>query len=106
MGENGPGVAVAFDIKKGPSTLLSLTPMSKPQESWRLIVAEGEIIDSHHTGMEGPNGMFRFDSGEVRSCYAKWCDMGATHHAALIPGHGKKELTIAAATLGIEIKFV
>ena len=106
MGENGPGVAVAFDIKKGPSTLLSLTPISKPQESWRLIVAEGEIIDSHHTGMEGPNGMFRFDSGEVRSCYAKWCDMGATHHAALIPGHGKKELTIAAATLGIEIKFV
>jgi L-arabinose isomerase len=106
MGENGPGVAVAFDIKKGPSTLLSLTPISKPQESWRLIVAEGEIIDSRHTGMEGPNGMFRFNSGEVKKSYAQWCDMGATHHAALIPGVKRKAINTAAAALGIEVKFV
>tara|TARA_B100000029_G_scaffold385935_1_gene381676 strand:- start:6241 stop:7707 length:1467 start_codon:yes stop_codon:yes gene_type:complete len=106
MGENGPGVAVAFDIKKGPSTLLSLTPISKPKESWRLIVAEGDIIDSRHVKMEGPNGMFRFNSGEVKESYAKWCDLGATHHAALIPGLRKKEIDIAAATLGIEVAFV
>jgi hypothetical protein len=36
--------------------------------------------------MRGPNGMFRFDSGDVAEATSRWIASGATHHNALRPG--------------------
>ena len=101
MGEHGPGTAVAFALPEGPATLVSLTPVNHTG-GWVLVGAEGRILDSKHHAMEGPNGIFRFDSGNVASAYASWCEAGATHHAGLLPGHHGNVLSRTAEILGID----
>ena len=100
LGNHGPGTAVAFELPKGPATLISLTPINHTG-GWVLVGAEGRILDSKHHGMEGPNAMFRFDSGNVAGAYARWCEAGATHHAGVLPGHHGDVLRRTSEILGI-----
>lgn len=100
LGDKGPGTAVAFELPEGPATLISLTSVNHTG-GWVLVGAEGRIIGSKHHAMEGPNGMFRFGSGNVAAAYARWCEAGATHHAALLPGHHGDVLSRTAEMLGI-----
>jgi len=99
LGDHGPGVATAFELPEGPATLISLTPLHTG--GWVLVGAEGRIIGSKHHDMEGPNGMFRFDSGGVADGFARWCEAGATHHAGVLPGRHGDALRNAADILGI-----
>ncbi|MDH3753225.1 MAG: hypothetical protein OEU32_05060 [Acidimicrobiia bacterium] len=105
-GEHGAGTAVAFALAVGPATLVSLTPAADAKGGWVLVAAEGHIIDSRHDTMEGPNGMFRFASGRVADGYGRWCRAGATHHAALLPGHQVGALRDATDLLSIELAEV
>ena len=100
MGTHGPGTAVAFELPEGPATLISLTPINQTG-GWVLVGAEGRILDSKHHAMEGPNAMSRFDSGNVADAYARWCEVGATHHAGVLPGHHGNVLSHTAEILGI-----
>ena len=100
MGDHGPGTAVAFELPAGPATLISLSPLDH-SDGWVLVGAEGQILDSKHHAMEGPNGMFRFDSGGVAEAYARWCEAGATHHAAVLPGRHGDVLRLTAGMLRI-----
>ena len=100
LGDHGPGTAVAFELPEGPATLISLTPVNHTG-GWVLVGAEGRILDSKHHAMEGPNGMFRFDSGDVGGAYARWCEAGATHHAGLLPGRHGNVLSRTAEILRI-----
>ena len=101
MGDRGPGVATAFELPEGPATLISLTPLHHTG-GWVLVGAEGRIIGSKHHAMEGPNGMFRFDSGQVADAFARWCEAGATHHAGVLPGRHGDVLRRTAKILGID----
>ena len=105
MGDHGPGVAVAFGLPEGPATLISLTPVNHTG-GWVLVGAEGRILDSKHHAMEEPNGMFRFESGDVADAYARWCAAGATHHAGVLPGHHGDALRRTANILGISYAAV
>ena len=100
-GIHGAGVALAFPVQTGPSTLFSLTPTLHDPGGWRLVTALGEVIGSRHDAMEGPNAMFRPSGGDVTAMYEAWCMAGATHHAALVPGDRVAAARVAAATLGI-----
>jgi L-arabinose isomerase len=101
LGEHGPGVAVAFKVRRGPATLVSLSPAAGPDGRWQLVSAAGEVLGSRHHHMEGPNAMFRFDRLAVRDGYAAWCRAGATHHAALLPGTHTTALDLVARLLDI-----
>lgn len=101
-GAHGAGTAVSFPLPEGAGTLISLSPVRGAVGGWRLVVAEGSIIGSDHATMEGPNGMFRFDAGGVTGAYERWCELGATHHAAFLAGHHLGSLEIACRYLGIE----
>jgi L-arabinose isomerase len=103
-GLHGAGTAVAYEIAPGPSTIMSLTPMPHTSSGWRLIAAEGEIVDSRHRRMEGPNGMFSFLGTDVRSGYTEWAQAGASHHAVLVPGH--HAVALEGACRLIQIDFV
>lgn len=103
-GERGAGVASVFEPARGPATLVSLSP-APTRGGWVLVAAEGEVLDSRHPTMEGPNAMFRFSSGPVTAAYTRWCEAGATHHAAVLPGHRSDELEAVARLLGIEIRI-
>lgn len=97
-GERGQGTSVAFGLRLGPATLLSLSPTDS---GWVLAWATGEIVESRYTRMRGPNGMFRFDSGPGDAAITRWIGSGATHHNALAPGRLDIEVPALAAALAI-----
>jgi L-arabinose isomerase len=103
-GERGAGTAVAFELARGAATVMSLSPVAAAPGGWVLVVAEGEILDSRHPTMDGPNGMFRFSSGPVAEAFGRWCAAGATHHAVVLRGHRRTELQILTDLLGILLR--
>jgi L-arabinose isomerase len=98
-GARGEGTSAAFALRRGPATLLSLSPTSA---GWVLAWATGEIVESRYRDMRGPNGMFRFDSGPGDEAIARWISSGATHHNALAPGRLDVEVPALAAALAID----
>ena len=98
-GARGEGTSAAFALRRGPATLLSLSPTAA---GWVLAWATGDIEESRYRDMRGPNGMFRFDSGPGDEAIARWISSGATHHNALAPGRLDVEIPALAAALGIE----
>jgi L-arabinose isomerase len=97
-GRNGDGTAVSFPLRRGPATLLSLSPS---HDGWVLAWATGEIEESRFPNLGGPNGMFRFDSGPVEDAVNRWIASGASHHIALAPGRLDLEVPVVATTLAI-----
>lgn len=98
-GERGEATSVAFSLRRGPATLLSLSPTA---DGWALAWAPGEIVETRYRDMRGPNGMFRFDSGPGDEALTRWIGSGATHHNALAPGRLDVEVPALAAALGIQ----
>jgi L-arabinose isomerase len=97
-GENGEATSVAFSLRPGPATLLSLSPAA---QGWILAWGPGEIVETRYHNMRGPNGMFRFDSGPGSEALARWIVSGATHHNALAPGRLDVEVPALASALGV-----
>lgn len=98
-GEVGAGASLSFKLEPGPATVLSLSPTSN---GWVLAWATGEIVEARYTGIGGPNGMFRFDSGPAFAAGERWIESGATHHNALARGRLDVELPVLARALGIK----
>jgi L-arabinose isomerase len=98
-GARGEGTSVAFGLRRGPATLLSLSPTSA---GWVLAWATGAVEETRYHDMRGPNGMFRFDSGPGDEAISRWISSGATHHNALAPGRLDLEIPILAGALGID----
>ncbi|MFB9800507.1 L-fucose/L-arabinose isomerase family protein [Streptomonospora salina] len=70
-----------FRIQPGPATLASLVALGG--ERFRLVVAEGEVLDSQKLpALEMPYGQFRPASG-VRACMDAWLRAGGTHHMVM-----------------------
>ncbi len=102
-GERGHGTSVAFALRPGPATLLSLSPAD---DGWVLAWAPGEIVETRYADMRGPNGMFRFDSGPAGEAISRWIASGATHHNALAPGRLTVEVPALAGALGVRAVLV
>ncbi|HYN48375.1 MAG TPA: hypothetical protein VER83_05870, partial [Candidatus Nanopelagicales bacterium] len=97
-GVHGKGTGLSFDLRRGPATLISLSPTGA---GWTLAWATGEIAESRYDAMRGPNGMFRFDSGPAVEVIDGWIASGATHHNALAPGRLDIEVPALASALGL-----
>ncbi len=101
-GVQGAGAGVNFPVKKGPGTLLSLSPTQTTPSGWVLTWATGEVVESRYRNMGGPNAMFRFDHRDVNKACEAWIASGATHHNAYIPGRRDIEIISFATALGID----
>jgi L-arabinose isomerase len=97
-GERGQGTSVAFALRPGPATILSLSPTA---DGWVLVWGTGELVESRYPNMRGPNGMFRFDRGPADRALEAWIEAGATHHSALAPGRLDVEIPALAGALRI-----
>jgi L-arabinose isomerase len=74
-----------FQYKPGPATLATL--VSLEGERFRLVVAEGENLDTQELpALEMPYGQFRPASG-VRDCLNGWLAAGGPHHEVMNLGH-------------------
>jgi L-arabinose isomerase len=98
-GKRGYGVAVEFDVRHGPVTLLGIG--QERDGRYRFVVSEGEVVDGPHLTIG--NTTSRVDFG----CHpGEWTDAwsisGVGHHWALGTGHRRAELTAVADLIGLE----
>jgi L-arabinose isomerase len=85
-------------------TLASLVVLG--DERYRLVVSEGEILDTEELpALEMPYGFFRPDSG-VRACMDAWLRHGGPHHQVLNPGRQAAAWERFCEAAGIELALV
>ena len=90
-----------FQYATGPATLATL--VSLEGERFRLVVSEGEILDTDELpALEMPYGFFRPDSG-VRECMDAWLRLGGPHHQVLNPGRQMHAWRAFCEAAGIEL---
>jgi L-arabinose isomerase len=87
IGGLGDPPTFLFQYRPGPATLATLVSLGG--ERFRLLVSEGEVLDTAELpNLEMPYGHFRPDTG-LRACMDAWLRLGGPHHQVLNPGrHG------------------
>jgi L-arabinose isomerase len=89
-----------FQYRPGPATLAAL--VSLEGERFRLLVAEGEVLDTDELPhLEMPYGHFRPDSG-LRACMDNWLRLGGPHHQVLNPGRQAQAWRTFSELAGLE----
>ena len=89
-----------FQLQPGPATLAAL--VSLEGERFRLVVAEGENLDSQELpALEMPYGQFRPASG-LRKCLNGWLSHGGPHHEVMNLGHHAADWKAFCQVTGIE----
>jgi L-arabinose isomerase len=89
-----------FQYQPGPATLATL--VSLEGERFRLVVAEGENLDSQELpALEMPYGQFHPASG-VRACLNGWLAAGGPHHEVMNLGHHAATWRVFCQLAGIE----
>jgi L-arabinose isomerase len=89
-----------FQLQPGPATLATL--VSLEGERFRMVVAEGENLDSQELpALEMPYGQFRPASG-VRQCLNGWLRNGGPHHEVMNLGHHAADWKVFCDIAGIE----
>jgi len=101
-GTHGRGLSFAHPLAPGPATLVSFTPTPAGPKPFRLVVAEGEILDETLPDVGALAGFFRFGGASLTDAYTRWLEAGAVHHAATAPGHWARALRDVAGWLGLE----
>jgi L-arabinose isomerase len=89
-----------FQYRTGPATLATLAPLGG--ERFRLVVSEGEVLDTEELpALEMPYGFFRPDTG-VRTCMDGWLRLGGPHHQVLNPGRQADAWWVFSDLAGLE----
>ena len=89
-----------FQYQPGPATLATL--VSLEGERFRLVVAEGENLDSVELpALEMPYGQFRPASG-LRQCLNGWLAHGGPHHEVMNLGHHAADWKVFCELTGME----
>jgi L-arabinose isomerase len=89
-----------FQYQPGPATLATL--VSLEGERFRLVVAEGENLDSEPLpALEMPYGQFRPATG-LRACLNGWLAAGGPHHEVMNLGHHAADWRVFCQLAGIE----
>jgi len=89
-----------FRLQPGPATLASLVSLGG--ERFRMVVSEGEVLDSQELpALEMPYGQFRPDTG-VRACMDTWLTAGGTHHMVMNLGRRAADWRVFCQLAGIE----
>ena len=100
IGGLGDPPTFLFQYAPGPATLATL--ISLGGERFRLLAAEGEILDTEELpALEMPYGFCRPDGG-VRACMNGWLKLGGPHHQVLNPGRRASEWATFCELAGIE----
>ncbi|MDT0329354.1 L-fucose/L-arabinose isomerase family protein [Nocardiopsis lambiniae] len=100
IGGLGDPPTILFRYRPGPATLASLVSLGG--ERFRLVVAEGEVLDSPELpSLEMPYGRFRPVSG-VRDCMDAWLRAGGTHHMVMNTGHRAEDWRVLCRLVDIE----
>lgn len=101
-GVHGRGASFAYPLQAGPATVVSLTPTPNGKQPFRLIAAEGDILEETLPDTGSLAGFFRFAHTNLTDGYTRWLEAGAVHHAGTAIGHWSGELAEVAKLLNFE----
>jgi L-arabinose isomerase len=91
-----------FQYRTGPATLATLVSLGG--ERFRLLVCEGEMLDTAELpSLEMPYGQFRPDRG-VRAAMDAWLRLGGPHHQVLNPGRQAHAWRTFSELAGLEFE--
>ncbi|MEN3361733.1 MAG: L-arabinose isomerase [Mycobacteriales bacterium] len=100
IGKLGDPPTFLFQYQPGPATVATL--VSLEGERFRLVLAEGEVLDSPELpALEMPYGQFHPDSG-VRACLNGWLRNGGAHHEVMNLGRHADTWRVFCDLTGIE----
>ncbi|MEV0643903.1 L-fucose/L-arabinose isomerase family protein [Phytomonospora sp. NPDC050363] len=100
IGRLGEPPTFLFRYRPGPATLACLVSLGG--EKFRLVVAEGEVLDGQILpALEMPYGQFRPASG-VRACMDGWLRAGGPHHQVMNLGLHAADWRTFAELAGVE----
>jgi L-arabinose isomerase len=97
-GKVGRGLSVEMSVKYGPVTLLSV--VEDERNRFKLVIAEGEVVDGQILEIGNTNSRFRFSLG-ARGFVNAWNAEGPAHHCAVGVGHVGAALKKLASLLQI-----
>jgi L-arabinose isomerase len=104
IGGLGDPPTFLFQYAIGPVTLATLVSLGG--ERFRLLVSEGEVLDTDELpGLEMPYGFFRPDSG-LRACATAWLRSGGPHHQVLNLGRQADHWRLFGEAAGVEVVLV
>jgi L-arabinose isomerase len=93
-----------FQYRTGPATLATLVSLGG--ERFRLLVCEGEMLDTDELpNLEMPYGQFRPDRG-VRASMDTWLRLGGPHHQVLNPGRHEHAWRTFSELAGLEFAVI
>jgi L-arabinose isomerase len=101
-GQAGRGAAFTYPLRTGPATIGSLTPTPAGPKPFRLVVAEGEILEETLPDVGSIAGFFRFAHSDLHSAYTRWLETGPVHHAATTWGHHARDLAEVCGLIDVE----
>ena len=100
IGRLGDPPTFLFQYQPGPATLATLVSLGG--ERFRLVVAEGENLDSPELpALEMPYGQFRPATG-LRTCLNGWLAAGGPHHEVMNLGHHAASWRVFCQLAGVE----
>jgi L-arabinose isomerase len=100
IGRLGDPPTFLFQYQPGPATLATLASLEG--DRFRMVVAEGENLDSQELpALEMPYGQFRPASG-LRACLNGWLAAGGPHHEVMNLGHHAADWKAFCQLAGIE----
>jgi L-arabinose isomerase len=100
IGRLGDPPTFLFQYQPGPATLATLVSLGG--ERFRLVVAEGENLDSQELpALEMPYGQFRPATG-LRQCLNGWLAAGGPHHEVMNLGHHAASWKVFCQLAGVE----
>jgi L-arabinose isomerase len=100
IGGLGDPPTFLFQYRTGPTTLATLVSLGG--ERFRLLVCEGEMLDTDELpNLEMPYGHFRPDQG-VRASMDAWLRLGGPHHQVMNPGRHAKAWRRFSELAGLE----
>ncbi len=104
IGGLGDPPTFLFQYRPGPATLATLVALGG--ERFRLVVAEGEVMDTEELErLEMPYGQFRPATG-LRECMNAWMRLGGPHHQVMHPGLRGADWQVFCELAGIEYAAV
>jgi len=92
------GVWMAFSVRPGPVTLLSIT---SDQRGFHFVALKGEALPAKGRLQGYPNALVKLEM-PLRSFFAAATAVGTTQHWALVPGDQRDGISRLAYILGID----
>jgi L-arabinose isomerase len=102
-GKSGGGYLTQLDVPVGRVTLLSLTQAAGG--AFRLVAAEGDVIDAPVMRLGDTNCHVRFSCG-LRTFVNRWASFGPTHHGVLATGGHIERIQLLSKLFDIPLDLV